>query len=383
MCFQREETMQAFGSAVATLFDADIDDVAIACTSSSDEPESGVVACSALSSIVAFLSPDHEDGARSRCWRFVELLLDRCASRRSDRQQRRVGLLLRWILTHPSLAEPGVLVLADCLRGEASLNRLKLGGAWALQAACTCRFAASGSEWSPSVSVRLVQALSACLRAGHDDGGPTKLMVAIADATACVFSETCRCATQAIASASKAPWTDAMRQCVADVRALLKILARWRASQCAFVAALEELSRELCLMAGGAIDNATADAKRSSVHSAARMWRDCAPLLLCGTEPPSRQVCALVDHAGQVDPLSPAPRGRPSSSTPRAPAPIHVHMDMAWHAHIAYAHAHAHATLECFCGPIVLTMVHAAVFGSSRAEGTRSHPAMASTSLLT
>ena len=28
VCFQREETMQAFGSAVATLFDADIDDVA-------------------------------------------------------------------------------------------------------------------------------------------------------------------------------------------------------------------------------------------------------------------------------------------------------------------------------------------------------------------
>ena len=253
----------ALGSSLEFLLDGhtDVEDVRLACSYAAPLDAPNLPACVALASVASFLG---EADSEARCERIVELLLDDCARRHGSSRRKRIGLLLRWLLTHPELSSSASAAIVACLNGEASLNRLKLAAAWTLQASSAARSTSGLPDWPPRVLVQLVRALGASSRTPT----PTKLSAAAADATVSTFSEICHCATRA----SGEEWHSAMRQCATDARALLGSLAVWRRGQLAFVTATEELSRAL----DGAADGGLVDA--------AHLWLHCAPLLLCEGE---------------------------------------------------------------------------------------------------
>ena len=250
------------GAALNTLLDAPVDDVALACASPNDGMD--LPASTALAAISSYISIDE-----SRCARVIALILDHSSTRR---RHKRAGLLLRHLLAHELFSANATTAVVDCLAGDSSFNPAKLALVASLQAV-TAAPTTGSLVWSPSVLSRLLQATAACTYTAPE---PTKLAAAAVDATICGFAEACKCAQ--CDDAAFATWRKAMQQCTTDMCAVLNVLSRWRHTQVAFVAAMDELSYALQQL----------DGEGGDFVAMARLWQHCAPILLCAAEAPNR-----------------------------------------------------------------------------------------------
>ena len=144
----RPYIMATLGAALSSLLSdaTSLDDIYLAMTfcggnssgggggGSGEVGESGV----ALNALGQFLRVDGHHGVVSpaACRQLVELLLDAAADKsRGSRRHRRVGLLLRWLLTDTEFAQPISEAVGKCLSGGGSAppNRVRLAAATAMR----------------------------------------------------------------------------------------------------------------------------------------------------------------------------------------------------------------------------------------------------------